>query len=123
LPAGSFTLAQELAGEARAGDLTVRISSRNEQVEVLDEGHLVWSSRPGSPFLGAAVASIDAQEDRGYFWLTNSFDQQWPDQHLLTVEETPGAVTLKGSLADGERTGPDWQATFHPSPRGVKDRC
>lgn len=120
LPAGSFTLAQELAGEARAGDLTVRISSRNEQVEVLDEGHLVWSSRPGSPFLGAAVASIDAQEDRGYFWLTNSFDQQWPDQHLLTVEETPGAVTLKGSLADGERTGPDWQATFHPSPRGVQ---
>src|SRR5699024_7736704 len=64
---------------------------------------------------------LEAEEDRGYFWIDTEHEQTWPAQTVERVETTDDTVVLTGTLSetDGRAAGPQWQATLTPSERGV----
>src|SRR5699024_2178361 len=117
---GALSVAEGAAQVASAGDLEVTITGEPEAcVEVSDGERSVWSSVPGASFLGAARGHLEAEEDRGYFWIDTEHEQTWTAQMVEGVETTGDAVVLTGTLSDGGAAGPEWYATFTPTERGV----
>src|SRR5690625_3548747 len=117
---GVLSIGEGAAQVVSAGDLEVTITTVPEaRVEVSDGEGIVWSSVPGASFLGAARGHLEAEEDRGYFWIDTAHEQTWPKQTVERVETTGNAVVLTGTLSDGNAAGPDWQARFTQTERGV----
>src|SRR5699024_9893333 len=113
---GVLSVGEEAAQVASAGDLEVTITEEPEaRVEVSDGERTVWSSVPGASFLGAARGHLEAEEDRGYFWIDTEHEQTWTAQMVEGVETTGDAVVLTGTLSDGGAAGPEWYATFTPT--------
>jgi len=117
---GALSVAKGAAQKAAAGDLEVIVTEEPEaRVEVSDGERTVWSSVPGASFLGAARGHLEAEEDRGYFWIDTEHEQTWTAQTVDRVETTGGSVVLTGTLSDGGSAGPEWRATFARTERGV----
>src|SRR5690625_5264195 len=117
---GVLSIGEGAAQVASAGDLEVTITKEPEaRVEVSDGERTVWSSVPGASFFGAAGGHLEAEEDRGYFWIDTEHEQTWTAQTVDRVETTGGTVVLTGTLSDGGSAGPEWRATFARTERGV----
>lgn len=119
LDAGAFRLTADFPESMSAGEVTVRIESEPASVAIATGQGTVWSSEPGTAFLGAGRGELEVEESRGYFWMRTEHDQSWTTQTLDRIAVEGEAVVLSGRLLDGDTAGPTWQATITPTDRGA----
>ena len=121
LQAGGLQISADVPEATAAEDLTVTVRpGEAAQVSIATAQGTVWSSDPGHAFLGAGRGTLEAEEDRGYFWLRTDHDHRWTSQRLDSVTTVSNAVVLDGVLLDAEgHPGPAWQAEVTPTDRGA----
>lgn len=121
LEAGELQVGDDVPQATTAGGLTVTVrTGEAAQVSIATDHGTVWSSDPGHAFLGAGHGTLEAEEDRGYFWLRTDHEQQWTSQRLDSVTTVRNAVVLSGVLLDPDgTTGPAWQAEVATTARGA----
>lgn len=99
-PAG-LSVARQALGAHRTGPFTVTVTRR--AVKVTAGGRLLWSSVPGSGFVGAAAGTVRAPGLAGFFTVDAAFTRCWRAQAIRAVTHSRRAVTLTGGLGAGAR--------------------
>ena len=121
LEAGGLQLGADVPEATADGGVTVTVRpGEAAQVSIATDQGTVWSSDPGHAFLGAGRGTLEAEEDRGYFWLRTEHDHRWTTQRLDSVTTVRNAVVLEGVLLDADGDpGPAWQAEVTLTDRGA----
>ncbi|WP_420112418.1 alpha-glucosidase [Pseudactinotalea sp.] len=120
LEAGSLRFGADFPATMGTGEVTVRIDADPRPHIAIETSHgTVWSSDPGTAFLGAGAGRLEVEESRGYFWMRTDHDQTWTTQTLDRIAVEGEAVVLSGRLLDGDEAGPTWQAEVTPTDRGA----
>lgn len=121
LEAGSLQIGADVPETTASEGLTVTVRpGEAAQVSIATDQGTVWSSDPGHAFLGAGRGTLEAEEDRGYFWLQTGHDHRWTSQRLDSVTTVSSAVVLSGVLLDADgNLGPAWQAALSATDRGA----
>jgi alpha-glucosidase len=99
-PAGGgerLAVAARARGTVTAGRFRVRLTRAQLTVAERDGGHLLWSSVPGEPFVGAARGSQDWRGQGGFLVGRTTLTACWRAQ---TVDRRRG-LTLRGRLRGG----------------------
>lgn len=96
LEPGRLSVSDSVVGTVDAGDITVDVAT--DRVQVFAGRRLLWSSPPGSAFVGAARGELEVEEHRGYFWPTTEFDDELSDQTIDSVEVSGESVVISGEL-------------------------
>ena len=103
LEAGGLQLGADVPEATADGGVTVTVRpGEAAQVSIATDQGTVWSSDPGHAFLGAGRGTLEAEEDRGYFWLRTEHDHRWTTQRLDSVTTVRNAVVLEGVLLDAD---------------------
>lgn len=115
IESGLLVVTDDVAGEWKAGGLTVTLDT--EQVTVSDGDRVVWQSPAGEAFLTAARGSVEMEEHRGYFWPQVHHARSWTEQRVERAGPSEDGIRLAGTLSD-EGRDLKWHATFSPRPGG-----
>src|SRR5699024_4623199 len=121
LTAGTLQIEDDVPARVRAGDLAITVTTEPEaSVAVHTKQGTVWTSPAGGAFLGAGRGAVDAEEDRGYFWLETAHDRTWTTQVIETASADGDAIVLTGRLlSDDGDPGPTWRAEVTATDRGA----
>jgi len=97
----SLSVDRGARGVRHLGPFGIQVNRRGVTVDA--DGHVLWASAPGSPFVGAGRGSFTAAGAGGFYQVNASFDRCWQAQRVTVLRATGRAVVLSGSLGGDAR--------------------